>query len=262
MRRANGGINAPPLGEVSVQHRLPIYLSKARESIAPVDRLENRRQYEPSPPAPRSRRRRRWWILPSVGVLLVSGISYGTVLFNGQFPEEEIVSCTVEDAGPQTHRRSAIRAKLLTDCGRLRASTQVECTTDGEQDVTLILGTTYDFVVRGPRIPLLSAPSIVSATVSSEQLYEASGGVTEVDPSAHENLQKLQRAQLPETWRAFDYEQPPYDPSCDSYRKVMTTKGLQIVSPARADEMLTAPSGVVPRDPKLPCEGYECSMTS
>lgn len=227
-----------------------------------MKRLENQQQYEPSPPVPRSRHLRRWWILTSVGALLVSGISYGTVLFNSQFPEESIVSCTVEDAGPQTHRGSAIRAKLLSDCGRFRASTQVDCTTDVEQDVRLILGTTYDFVVRGPRIPLLSAPSILSATVSSEQLNRASGGVTEVDPSAHENLQKLQREQLPETWRAFDYEQPAYDPSCDSYRMIMTTKGLQIVSPARADELLTAPSDVVPRDPKLPCEGYECSMTS
>lgn len=117
----------------------------------------------------------------------------------------------------------------------------------------------YDLVVRGPRLPLIGGPSIVSATVSPQQRYTYDIGITEVDESASESLQELQRSMLPETLRAFDYEQPPYDPQCDLMQDVMTTNGIQLVPAQCAKELLAPPRGVQPREPKLPCEGYQCS---
>lgn len=220
------------------------------------------RHHEASPPDLSPPRRRRWLAITVTTVLVIpSAIAFGTVLFNEQFPEEAIASCTVGDPGHQSTKRSTIRAKLYTDCGRFRSSKKVTtCTSDPAQEILLIPGTTYDFVVRGPQIPLLSAPKIVSATVSPEQ-YNDAIGVTEVDLSVPENVQALQRAFLPETLRAFDYEQPAFDRSCDPFPHIMTTKGLQLMSPSRAEQLLTVPPGVVPLDPKLPCKGFQCTAT-
>ncbi len=223
---------------------------------------ESKTQPSASSTFPRARvpRRRRWIALVVTLVLLLpAGISWGTVLFNDQFTEKKISSCTVGKSGPQSTRRSVLRAKVASDCGRFRAGKEVACISDPSRAIVLSPGATYDLVVRGPRIPLLSAPTVISASMSAKQLVADSEIVTEVDPSAHENVQELQRAQLPETLRAFDYEQPPFDPSCDAFRHVMTTAGIQQVSAIRAEQLLTVPAGLEPREPKLPCQGFQCS---
>lgn len=198
-------------------------------------------------------------MLVPVVLLAPAAVSIGTAVFDDRFPAQEIASCTLSDTNAPTGRRSILRARIASDCGRFRGQDEVTCTSDPSRTIALVAGTTYDLVVRGPRIPLVSSPTIASATVSEEQRIEPELGPTEVDAEAHENAQALQRSQLPETLRAFDYEQPPFDPSCDPYRVVMTKDGLQVVSPARADQLLTPPSGETPRDPLLPCEGHACT---
>jgi len=211
-----------------------------------------------------ARPRRRWpRVAAAVPVLLLvlAAVSIGLTVFADRFPAQSIESCTVSDTNGPTARRSVLRAKIVTDCGRFRGSAQVTCTNDPSRTVLLIAGTTYDLVVRGPRIPLVSVPVIDSAAVSEDQLREPTLlAPTEVDADAPESVQELQRSQLPETLRAFDYVQPPFDPSCDSSRMVMTSAGLQSVPPARAEQLLTPPSGATPRDPLLPCEGYACAI--
>ncbi len=218
----------------------------------------SRRHETGLPQRPRFRRRRWMTLAIVIALLLPGGIAIGLRVFTAQFPKQAIASCTIGDPGHQTTRRSATKARLFTDCGRFRATKHVECTSDPTREIALIQGATYNFEVQGPRVPLLSAPKVVSATVAAEQPYAPPLGDTAVDPDAHESLQELQRQRLPETLRAFDYEQPPYDPSCDPYRRVMTTNGLQIMSPERATQLLTPPEGITPREPKLPCEGHPC----
>lgn len=195
----------------------------------------------------------------AVALLVPGAISVGTAVFNGQFAASEIASCTMQQGRQITYKRSGLRARIATDCGNFRGAKEVSCTSDASQQIALIAGTTYDLTVRGPRIPLISAPTIVSATVSDEQLADPEPGLTEIDPDANDNVQSLQSSLLPETLRAFDYEQPDFDPSCDPFRSVMTTNGIQSVSPARAEELLEVPDGITPSDPLLPCEGYQCS---
>lgn len=194
----------------------------------------------------------------AVALLVPGAISVGTAVFNGQFAASEIASCTMQQSRQITYKRLGLRARIASDCGNFRGTKEVTCTSDPSQQIALIAGTTYDLVVRGPRIAFISAPTIVSATVSGEQLVDPEPGLTEVDPDAHENVQALQSSLLPETLRAFDYEQPAFDASCDPYRAVMTTNGVHSVSPARAEELLEVPEGVTPRDPLLPCAGYLC----
>lgn len=181
-------------------------------------------------------------------------------LINGLFPQEKLSACTIEkDNGFRGRKAGAFLPDRPSDCGDFRSSKEVTCTTNPARQLALIPGFTYDLVVRGPRLPLIGGPSIVSATVSPQQRYSYDAGITEIDESASEGLQELQRSVLPETLRAFDYEQPPYDPQCDLMQDVMTTKGIQLVPAQRAKELLTPPQGVQPREPKLPCKGYQCS---
>ena len=211
--------------------------------------------------SPQSKPPRRYrWILPLVigALILAGGVAARSPWFAEQFPEETIASCTVEHFSAQSTRRASFRASLHSDCGSFRAPKQVACTTDPTTRVPLIAGTSYDLVVRGPRIPLVSVPRVVAATVSSEQSGKRVLEPSTIDPAAPEAVQQLQRDWLPETLRAFDYEQPAFDPSCDPSRRVMTSKGPQVVSPEQAEQLLTVPSGVTPRVPKLPCDGHGC----
>lgn len=135
-------------------------------------------------PEKKSTRWRVWAGAAIAVVLLVRGaIRVGTAVFNGQFASTEIASCTMKQGRQITYKRSSLRARIATDCGNFRGSKEVSCTSDASQQITLIAGTTYDLTVRGPRIPLISAPTIVSATVFDEQLVVPEPGLTEVDPN-------------------------------------------------------------------------------
>lgn len=203
---------------------------------------------------------RRWLWFAIALPLIPLVLAFGMPLLNGLFPQEEIVACTIEEKSSFRNRKAGrLLPNLPSDCGGFRSPKEVTCTSDQTQQLALIPGFTYDLVVRGPRLPLIGGPNIVSATVSPQQRYPYAVDVTEVDESASEALQELQRSLLPETLRAFDYEQPPYDPQCDLLRGVMTTKGIQLVPAQRAEELLTPPQGVQAREPKLPCRGYQCS---
>lgn len=206
-------------------------------------------------------RARRWLWLAIAVPLLPLIVVFGMPLINGLFPEEELAACTIEkDSGFRGRKGGGFTPNMPSDCGSFRSPKEVTCTTNQARQLTLVPGFTYDLVVRGPRLPLIGGPNIVSATVSPQQRYAYDIGITEVDESASEGLQELQRSMLPETLRAFDYEQPPYDPSCDLMQSVMTTNGIQLVPAQRAKELLMPPQGVQPREPKLPCEGYQCSQ--
>jgi hypothetical protein len=100
----------------------------------------------------------------------------------------------------------------------------------------------------------------MDARVSSEQTLEPEPDFDLEDEVASERLEALRASRSPEVLRPFDYEQPPYDPQCDSWRTLMTTEGLQMFSIARAEEVLRVPDGEVARDPKLPCEGWKCDL--
>lgn len=141
-------------------------------------------------------------------------------------------------------------------------------------------GFTYDLEVRGASLPFFSSREIVSATLSPHQNREPLVLLEPFEPTTdnellnetieevqsrpenrkfEEKLDQLKAEQSPEVLRAFDYQQPPYSPECDVSRVVMTSKGLQVMDPARAAEVLTPPPGVIIRDPLLPCEGFQCA---
>lgn len=205
----------------------------------------------------------RWIGIAVASALLVTGFAAASVnRLTELFPEREIASCTITGHLIDSSRRQPHQERVASDCGRLRVSQPVVCTSDPSQEIPISDDTTYDLVVRGPQILFVSVPKIVSATVSPEQLISPELGPTEVDPSAAENVQELQRSLLPESLRAFDYEQPPFDPSCDPYRVIMTTNGLQVVSLERAEQLLAVPEGTAARDPLLPCEGHACASAS
>lgn len=109
--------------------------------------------------------------------------------------------------------------------------------------------------MRGPQIAILSNPTVVSAQVAAEQPAHRDYLAGLDDEDLPENVKALRDQFSPETLRAWDYEQPPYDPLCDSLRHVMTTRGTQLMPPERAKEVLRVPEGVAPRDPLLPCRG-------
>jgi hypothetical protein len=202
-----------------------------------------------------TRKHRWWWValaLPMVSLIF----TFGMPLINGLFPQKVIEGCTIEKKS--SYRSRSIPPTRPSDCGTFRSSKEVACTTDPAKQLSLVPGTTYDLVVRGPHLAFFSRPSIVSATVSKTQRYGYELDLTKVDESASEALQELQRSMLPETLRAFDYKQPPYDPNCDITQHVMTTNGLQMMPAERARQLLTPPAGVQPREPKLPCEGFWC----
>lgn len=204
---------------------------------------------------PEKRRSHGWKLFV---VLLLFLVTVGLIVTNEFFPEHTETSCTVEDPGHNSYRLRFLSPELRTDCGRFRSANQVTCTSNPEREVHLSIGTTYDLVVRGPNIPRVSAPKVISATVSAEQRHEINPGMTEVDPTAAPGVPTLQGAARPETLRAFDYEQPPFDAHCDPTRVIMTTAGLQLTTPGHAELLLTPPAVVTPRDPLLPCEGYQC----
>lgn len=202
----------------------------------------------------RSRARIVWSVIaiPLIALLVVIGAPLASPLF----PAETITSCTVEKKNLKPKR--SITPKVNSDCGVFTSVKTVDCTNTLGKSLALIPGFTYDLVVRGPRIPLITQPVIVSAAVSPEQKNTPDWDRFDT-PSEIEGVQKLQEQFSPDTLRAFDYEQPPYDPQCQVSRHVMTAKGLQLVDPARAERLLAVPAGVAPRDPKLPCEGFPCS---
>ncbi|QYM75656.1 hypothetical protein [Leucobacter luti] len=228
----------------------------------------------------------------SVGVLVASIALLGllaTPVGNQVFPERTIAECT---AGNPAEIRSlggrrAYSVPLAnTDCGAFRISQDTACTSDPARTIQLASGLNYDLVVRGPRVPFLVSPWLVSAQVSAEQPAPSSGTgrlsdleamrsrlddtLAEIDPEG-EAARAAERAESEaaiaelaaefsaETLRAFDYEQPPYDERCDSWRTVMTSQGLQHMTRADAAEKLALPAGVTPHDPLLPCEGFQCA---
>ncbi|GAB2554207.1 hypothetical protein [Leucobacter ruminantium] len=224
---------------------------------------------------PRRLPRARIWApllgAPLIGLLVVVGLPLASPLF----PAETVGSCTIQE-GPFTgSRRSGIAPKQSSDCGTFVSRKTVACTSDPSTELALIPGFTYDLVVRGPRIPPFAAPVIHSATVSAEQrlqlpgdyseLFEPPEGLELPDGYADEAEQRTAeiREEFEAEWgvealRAFDYEQPPFDPRCELGRSVMTSQGIQHVQRERAEYLLTPPEGVVPRDPLLPCEGFQC----
>jgi hypothetical protein len=205
-------------------------------------------------PARRRRGRVIWATiaLPLIALLVVIGIPLASPLF----PAETIVSCTIEKTA--LRERRAITPKQFSDCGAFISRKTVECTNDTGRDLALIPGITYDLVVRGPRLAPVALPVIESATVSAAQKHPPAAAEADDTPSDLPALQELEQRFSPEGLRAFDYEQPPYDPLCQVSRSIMTTMGVQLVDPVRAEQLLTPPEGLVPRHPKLPCEGVQC----
>lgn len=213
------------------------------------------------------------------GLLVTLAVPLSSTLF----PAEEVVSCTVtEHPTSPRGRRGGINfyPRIYSDCGVFRASKQAACTADPELDTNLIPGYTYDFTVRGANLPALLSREIVSANVSSKQLAKPIELLTPLEADAgndllnkaieeaksrpesraiDEKINELAEQFSPEVLRAFDYEQPAFTPACDISRNVMTSKGLQIMTPDRAKETLTLPEGAVAREPLLPCEGYLCN---
>lgn len=209
---------------------------------------------------------------PLIGLLAVVGLPLASPLF----PAETIVSCTIQEQTLSSSRRSGIAPTQSSDCGAFVSRKTVACTSDPSTELALIPGFTYDLAVRGPRIPPFAAPVIHSATVSAEQklriagdyseLFEPPEGLELPEGYAEEAEQRTAeiREEFEAEWgvealRAFDYEQPPFDPRCELGRSVMTSKGIQHEQPERAEHLLTPPEGVVPRDPLLPCEGFRCT---
>lgn len=241
-------------------------------------------------------RNRKLRVISGWGVaVLVVGLGVPALLatpaVNQLLPESNVAECTVGNPAEIRSaggRRTRSVPLANTDCGAFRVSKATVCTSDPSRDVHLSTGIAYDLVVRGPRIPFFSSPRLVSARVSatqppadegpgrfdeleamSEQLDET---LNEIDPEgqAQRDAERAERdAALgeldaefsPEALRAFDYEQPPYDPRCDSWRMVMTSKGLQQMSLADGEAALMVPAGVTPREPRLACEGFDCPDT-
>lgn len=186
---------------------------------------------------------------------------------NPLFPKREQVSCTVEspskNGSTRAARRGSVFPRVGTDCGSFVAGKKIACAADPGRKVQLVPGFTYDLVVRGPRIPIIWDPSIVEVRVSAEQKRPQLREMGRARTSSSElnaKLDALTDQFSPETLRAFDYEQPAFDPACDLQREVMTTTGMLLLDPGTAEAALRPPAGVVPRDPKLPCTQYPCGF--
>lgn len=183
--------------------------------------------------------------------------AYALPLLNPLFPEHTISSCTIEERS--TFRlRHGVSPAQPSDCGNFGGAKSVACTSDPEQEVPLVVARTYDLVVRGPHIPFIGKPTIMLATVSKTQKFDLSFPEHEQGNLSDELWEKIAEDTSPETYRAYDYEQPAYDRECDPYRVIMTSKGIQVVSLERAAQLLTPGPGMTPRDPLLPCEGIRC----
>lgn len=205
--------------------------------------------------------RRKVWTFIGVGVFLAVVALTGLRFVNPLFPATSETSCTLTGAVDEHHvRRGPDYSTITTDCGVYYANSAVTCAADPSRTVQLVAGVTYDFTVRGPRIPVFSDPTVMDARVSTEQLVQPEPEMELDDDPMWDNLKALRASRSPEALRAFDYEQPPYDPGCDAWRTLMTTEGLQMFDIFRAEEMLRVPDGEVARDPKLPCEGWKCDQ--
>lgn len=220
----------------------------------------------------KTRRRKR----PIVRGIVIGVVVLAVVLTTMRFsyplwPSSEQASCTV--TSPSKHhggyRSRDLFPRIGTDCGSFAAEKEVTCTADPSRTVLLGPGTTYDLTVAGLRIPVVADPTVLSAQVSAVQeripdtWFDADLDADldddlGADPK-YDDLRSLREQFSPETLRAFDYEQPPFDPRCDPYRMLMTAEGVQMVHPARADDLLAVPEGTTASDPKLPCDDwYHC----
>jgi hypothetical protein len=206
----------------------------------------------------RGRRVAKWAGLGALVLFLVLGsLRFAHPLF----PVQDEASCTVTSSSERdfTPRRGPdLFPTVGTDCGAFTAGDEVTCTADPSRSVLLTVGTAYDLAVRGPRIPVVSDPTVVSAQVSADQPTHSKPLSVPGGDAFHEDVEALTDRFSPQQLRAWDYEQPPYHRLCDAYRIVMTSEGLQLMAPARAAEMLLVPEGVSPREPRLPCEGWQC----
>lgn len=221
---------------------------------AMADQVRARFDDEGTPPQPPHNRRR--WLFAAIPL----GIAAASLLLpfaSPIFPASEVESCTVTGDNFDSRRRNFI-PKRPTDCGTFVARKSVTCTSDPSREVSLLTGYTYDLTVRGPRIPLLSVPVVDSAILSRQQARVQPSTLGDGDDLHSEAARELMEQFSPENLRAFDYEQPPFDPSCDPSRNVMTSVGIQAVTPADALVLLTPPAGETPRAPLLPCSGFQC----
>lgn len=204
---------------------------------------------------------RRVWTFIGVGAFLAVVALTGLRFVNPLFPATTETSCTMAGGVDEHHvRRGPDYSTISTDCGVYFAADEVTCAADPSRTVHLVAGVTYDFTVRGPRVPIFSDPTVMDAQVASVQVAQPQPEMELDDDPMWDNLKAFRESRSPEALRAFDYEQPPYDPGCDAWRTLMTTEGLQMFSIPRSEEMLTVPEGEVARDPKLPCEGWSCDL--
>lgn len=192
-----------------------------------------------------------------LGLFVMVGLPLAAPLF----PSQELQTCTVTDRPALQSNRRNFFPRAYTDCGTFIAAKEVSCTSDDAEDVALIPGYLYDLEVRGLSVPFLSTPTIVSAQVSATQRIVAPdepGPANTSDEELNQILDGLTEQSSPEALRAWDYEQPTYDPECEVNRNVMTTAGIQRMLPAQAERLLKVPAGTTPRDPRLPCRGFQC----
>lgn len=198
---------------------------------------------------------RRWAIIALVLVVIVL---VAVPFAHRLFPIETQASCTLTSGSERDHRYRGgpdLFPRIGTDCGSFTADEEVACTADPSRTVRMLAGVTFDLRVQGPRIPVFSNPTVVTAQVSSVQLVQPPDLRDDSIPD-NENLRKLRESISPAHYRAWDYEQPPYDRQCDAFRTVMTSEGVQIMTIPQADQTLEVPEGVVPVSPLLPCDDW------
>lgn len=225
-------------------------------------------------------KRLAWGTAVALGAGLL--VSIGIPLSSGLFPSETLTSCTITEKPFETRNRRSgtFFPRVYTDCGTFRSAKQATCTADPSLKTAFIPGRSYDLVVRGAHLPISASREIVSATALPKQATEARTPLKRLEPNTgdeqldeiidgirnspesrevDEKIAQLEAEFSPEVLRAFDYEQPAFNPKCDVIRQVMTSKGLQVMDAPRATEVLTPPAGTTPRSPLLPCKGFECN---
>lgn len=194
-------------------------------------------------------------IAVGVFVIALSGLRHVHALF----PTKTETACTTVAAVDDHHvRKGPDFSTIDTDCGSFITEAEVTCTAVPSRTVTLVPSVTYDLVVRGPRLWIFSEPTIVEAQVTTVPTTEPDPETNREDEPVPDDSTTLPASPSPEILRAFDYEQPPFEPRCDAWRTLMTTEGLQLFPAATAELLLRVPAGEVARDPKFPCEGWKC----